>query len=54
MGFSKSGSKREIYSKIILPQGKRNISNKQLTSHIKQLHKEEFKKTPKLAEGKKS
>ena len=29
MGFSKSSSKREVYSNIILPQETRNISNKQ-------------------------
>ena len=29
MGCSKSGSKREVYSNIILPQKTRKISNKQ-------------------------
>ena len=52
MGHSKRSSKREVYSNKILPQETRNISNKQLTLHLKQLEKE--KKTPKLAEGKKS
>ena len=28
-GYSKSSSKREVYSNIILPQETRNISNKQ-------------------------
>ena len=65
MGCSKSSSKREVYSNTILSQETRNISNKQpnLTPKpirvIKHLKKEEQKrkknkKTPKLAEGKKS
>ena len=29
MGYSKSSSKREVYSNTILPQETRNISNKQ-------------------------
>ena len=52
MGCSKSSSKREVYSNIILPQETRKITNN-LTIHLKQLEKEE-QKTPKLAEGKKS
>ena len=54
MGCSKSSSKREVYSNKFLPQETRNISNKQPNLHLKQLEKEEQKKTPKLAEGKKS
>ena len=52
MGCSKSSFKREVYSNTILPQETRNISNNNLTLHLKQLEKEEPKK-PKLAEGKK-
>ena len=53
MGCSKSSSKREVYGNTILPQETRNISNKQPNLTPKQLEKEEPKKTPKLAEGKK-
>ena len=42
MGYSKSSSKREVYSSTILPQETRKISNK-LTLHLKQLEKEEEK-----------
>ena len=52
MGRSKSSAKREVYSNIILPQERRKISNN-LTLHLKQLEKEQQKKPPKLAEGKK-
>ena len=45
MGYSKSSSKSEGYSNTILPQETRNISNKNLTLHLKQLEKEE-QKTP--------
>ena len=55
MGFSKSSSKRELYSNTILPQEKRKTSNRQpsylkkkekhqidnLSLHLKQLEKEE-------------
>ena len=53
MGYSKSISKREVYSNTILPkkQEKHQIDN--LTLHLKQLEKEEQQKTPKLVEGKK-
>ena len=53
MGFSKSSPKREVYSNTILlkKQEKHWIDN--LTLHLKQLEKEEGKKTPKLVEGKK-
>ena len=50
MGCSKSSSKREVYSNTILPQETSQINN--LTLHLKQLEKEEQKKTPKLAKGK--
>ena len=50
MGFSKSSSKREVYSNTILPQETHQIDNP--TVHIKQLEKEE-QNPPKLAEGKK-
>ena len=43
MGCSKSSSKREVYSNTILPQEKHRIDN--LTLHLKQLEKEEQKKT---------
>ena len=43
MGWSKSSSKREIYGNTIPPEETRNISNKQLTLHLKQLEKEEHK-----------
>ena len=54
MGCSKSSSKREFYSNTILPQETRKISDKQPNLTLKQLEKEEQKKTLKLAEGKKS
>ena len=41
MGHSKSSSKREVYSNVVLPQETRKISNKQPTLHLKQLEKEE-------------
>ena len=40
MGWSKSSSKREVYSNTILPQETRKTSNN-LTFHLKQLEKEE-------------
>ena len=51
MGCSKSRSKREVYSKTILPQETRNTSNKHLTLHLKQLEKEE-QKIPKVSRRK--
>ena len=55
MGWSKSSSKREVYSNTILPQEARKTSNRQLTLHLKQLEKEQQqKKIPTLVEGKKS
>ena len=53
MGCSKSSSKREVYNNKILPQETRKVSKNNLTLYLKQLEKED-KKTPKLAEGKKS
>ena len=52
MGGSKSSSKREVYSNIVLLQ-EREKSQINLTLHLKQLEKEEQTK-PKLVEGKKS
>ena len=53
MGCNKSSSKREDYSNTILPQGTRNISNKQPNLTPKAIRGRIFK-NPKLAEGKKS
>ena len=41
MRCHKSSSKREVYGNTILPQETRNISNKNLTLHLKQLEKED-------------
>ena len=54
MGCSKSSSKREVYNNTILPQEKRNISNKQPNLTHKAIRERRTKKSPKLAEGKKS
>ena len=51
MGYSKSSSKREVYSNTILPRETRKISNKQ--PNLKQLEKEE-QTNLKLVKGKKS
>ena len=51
MGCSKSSSKREVYSNIILPQETRNISINNLTLHLKQLEKEK-QKDPKVSRRK--
>ena len=51
MGRSKSSAKREVYSNTSLPQETGNISNKQLTLHLKQLEKEE-QKNPKASRRK--
>ena len=40
-GCSKSSSKREVYSNIILPQETRKTSNRQPNFTLKQLEKEE-------------
>ena len=44
MGCSESGSKREVYSNTILPQETGKTLNR-LTSYLKQLEKEEPKKS---------
>ena len=54
MGCNKSSSKREVYSNKILPQGTRNISNKQLNLTTNAIRERRTKKNTKLAEGKKS
>ena len=59
MGCSKSSSKREVYSNIILPQEARKTSNRQLnfipkTTGKRKTNKQTKKKTQKLVEGKKS
>ena len=54
MGFSKSSSKREVYSNTILPQEARNISNKQPNLTPKAIRERRTKNPWKLAEGKKS
>ena len=54
MGCSKSSSKREVYSNTLLPQETRNIPNKQPNLTPKAIRERRTKKTPKLAEGKKS
>ena len=53
MGYSKSSSKREAYSNTSLLHETRKISNKQPKLTPKAV-RERTKKTPKLAEGKKS
>ena len=50
MGCSKSSSKREVYSNIILPQKTRKISNN-LNLYLKQLEKEE-QRNPKVSRRK--
>ena len=57
MGCSKSSSKREVYSNIILPQETRKNSNKQPNLTPKATRERSTTtttKTPKLVEGKKS
>ena len=51
MGWSKSSSKREIYSGTDLPQKTRKISNKQLNLRFKRIRKPEETK-PKASRGK--
>ena len=51
MECSKSSSKREVYSNIILPRETRNISINNLTLHLKQLEKEK-QKDPKVSRRK--
>ena len=40
MGYSKSSSKREVYSNAVLPQEARKTSNRNLTLHLIQLEKD--------------
>ena len=54
MGGSKSSSKRDVYSNTISPQETRKISNKKSNPTPKAIRERRTKKTPKLAEGKKS
>ena len=53
MGYSKSSSKREVYSNTILPQETEKHWIDNLTLYIKQLEKKN-KRTPELIERKKS
>ena len=53
MGFSKSSSKKEVYSNTILPQERRKTSNIQL-NFIPKTNEKRNKNTPKLVEGKKA
>ena len=52
MGCSKSSSKREVYSNTSLPQETRKSQINNLTLHLKQLQKEEQRKTPKVSRRK--
>ena len=55
MGFSKSSSKKEVYSNTILPQETRKTSNRQPNFTSKIAGKRRNKKNPsKSVEGKKS
>ena len=54
MGFSKSISKREVYSNTILPQETRKTSNRQPNFTPKTTGKRRRTTTKKLVEGKKS
>ena len=54
MGYSKSSSKREVYSNTILPQQTRKTLNRQPNFIPKTSGKRRIKKTPKFIEGKKS
>ena len=54
MGRNKSSAKREVYSNTSLPQETGNISNKQPNLAPEAIRERRAKKTPKLAEGKKS
>ena len=48
MGCSKSSSKREVYSNIILPQETRKISNKQSNLTVKAIRERRTKKPQSL------
>ena len=50
MGYSKSSSKREVYSNTILPQEEEKSQINNLTSHPKELKKEQTK--PKISKRK--
>ena len=54
MGCHKSSYKKEDYSNTILPQETKNISSKQPNLTLKAIRERRTKKTPKLAERKKS
>ena len=54
MGWSKSSSKREVYSNTIIPQERRETYNRQPNFNPKTAGKRSTKKPPKLVEGKKS
>ena len=54
MEFSKSSSKREVDSNIILPQETRKTSNRQPNFTPKTAAKRRTKDSPKLVFGKKS
>ena len=54
MGYSKSSSKREIYSSTTLPQEIRKTLNRHPNFTPKATGNRRRKKTPKLVEGKKS
>ena len=54
MGCSKSSSKKEVYSNIILPQETRKISNKKPNLTPKAIRERITKPPTKLAGGKKS
>jgi len=53
MGFSKSSSKREIYSNTILPQETRKTSNRQSNFTTKTTGKRRTKKKPKISRRRK-
>ena len=54
MGFSESGSKREVYSNTIIPQEARKALNRQPNSISKAAGKRRTKNPSKSAGGKKS
>ena len=52
MGCTKSSSKREVYSNIILPQETKNNSNKQPNITHKAIRERRTTKTPKVSRRK--
>ena len=50
MGYSKSSSKRKVYSNTTLPQEEEKYQINNLTSHLKELKKEQRK--PKISKRK--